>query len=416
MSLWTAASASSAGRKPPIGGQIEGWRRRIPDEPIRVVVVDDDAEDRLMIQRFLSGSRSCRFTVQECEDPDELPAILDGVPVDVILMDQRLGGQHGTEVIRRIGGNRAAAPSILLTGTDDAEVEEEAMVSGAAEHLNKSDLSSRVLERTIKYVVKWHSDQQELRRQGEQLQLAWSEAARANRAKSVFLAGMSHELRTPLNAIIGFSTMLLTGSPFAKPASVQDYARYILQGGQQLLHLVNNLLDIARIEAGQFLLGDESLDVGEVLDGVIKLNEPLARQRGVEVLRLAPAGLPAVRADRAGLHQIFLNLLSNGTKYTRAGGQVTVSADSAGEGLRITVRDTGIGMTQEEIETALRPFMRLTNNAYVRSTEGAGLGLAIVTALVDQLELAIEFDSQPGHGTAVSVVIPPDRLESASRS
>lgn len=123
-----------------------------------------------------------------------------------------------------------------------------------------------------------------------------------------------------------------------------------------------------------------------------------------------------MRADRAGLHQIFLNLLSNGTKYTRAGGQVTVSADSAGEGLRITVRDTGIGMTQEEIETALRPFMRLTNNAYVRSTEGAGLGLAIVTALVDQLELAIEFDSQPGHGTAVSVVIPPDRLESASRS
>ena len=414
MSEWSVASAGSRGIGPTPTAVRNRWRRSESDEAIRVMIVDDDAEDRLTIRHYLRGARSCRFAVQECDDPADLIAILDDSPVDVILMDQRLGGQQGTDVIRRIGGSRAAAPAILLTGYDEAALEEEAIVAGAAEHLSKADLSSRVLERTIKYVVKWHSDQLELRRQGEQLQLAWSEAAKANRAKSVFLASMSHELRTPLNAIIGFSTMLL-GSPVTrKPTRVREYARFILDGGQQLLHLVNNLLDIARIEAGQFVLGDETLDLGEALHEVARQNEPLARQRGVEVVLRCPVELPLVRIDRTGFQQIFLNLLSNGTKYTRAGGRVTVAVARLATTLRITVRDTGIGMTAEEVETALHPFMRIRNNAYVRSTEGTGLGLAIVTALADQLDLSIEFDSRPGHGTTVTVTIPAERVERAA--
>lgn len=417
MSVFAVAVSSSSSAQPQTSGNGQSRLRADGGGPIRVVIVDDDAEDRLMIRHFLNGARSCRFAVRECDDPANLTAILERQPVDVILMDQRLGRQQGTDVIRRIGGSRAAAPSILLTGADDDSLEEEAIVCGAAEHLSKSDLSSRVLERTIKYVVKWHTDQQELRRQSEQLQLAWTEAARANRAKSVFLASMSHELRTPLNAIIGFSTMLLGGQTIGKPGKLNEYARCILDGGQHLLHLVNNLLDIARIEAGQFLLGDETLNLAEVLDEVTRLNEPLARRRGIAVTLDLPAPLPAVRADPAGLRQIFLNLLSNATKYTRHGGQVAVSArDTAGR-LQVAVRDTGIGMTEDEIETALRPFMRLRNNAYVRSTEGAGLGLAIVTAMVDQLDLAIEFKSRPGQGTTVVVTIPEERVqgERASR-
>ncbi|MEQ8814359.1 MAG: hybrid sensor histidine kinase/response regulator [Thalassobaculum sp.] len=411
MSEWSVASAGSRGAGPPLTAARNRWRKSESDEAIRVMIVDDDAEDRLTIRRYLRGARSCRFAVRECDDPADLVAILDDSPVDVILMDQRLGGQQGTDVIRRIGGSRAAAPAILLTGYDEAAVEEEAIVAGAAEHLNKADLSSRVLERTIKYVVKWHSDQLELRRQGEQLQLAWSEAAKANRAKSVFLASMSHELRTPLNAIIGFSTMLL-GKPMArKPTRVREYASFILDGGQQLLHLVDNLLDIARIEAGQFVLGDEILDLGEALLEVARQNEPLARQRGIEVVVQCPANLPLIRIDRTGFQQIFLNLLSNGTKYTHAGGRVTVTVSSLAATLRVTVRDTGIGMAEDEVETALRPFMRIRNNAYVRSTEGTGLGLAIVTALAGQLDLTVEFDSRPGDGTTVTVTIPADRVE-----
>ncbi|MEQ9331708.1 hybrid sensor histidine kinase/response regulator [Thalassobaculum sp.] len=411
MSEWSVASAGSRGAGPPLTAARNRWRKSESDEAIRVMIVDDDAEDRLTIRRYLRGARSCRFAVQECDDPADLIAILDDSPVDVILMDQRLGGQQGTDVIRRIGGSRAAAPAILLTGYDEAALEEEAIVAGAAEHLNKADLSSRVLERTIKYVVKWHSDQLELRRQGEQLQLAWSEAAKANRAKSVFLASMSHELRTPLNAIIGFSTMLL-GKPVARKSTrVREYASFILDGGQQLLHLVNNLLDIARIEAGQFVLGDETLDLGEALLEVARQNEPLARQRGIEVVVQCPANLPLIRIDRTGFQQIFLNLLSNGTKYTHAGGRVTVTVFRLATTLRVMVRDTGIGMAEDEVETALRPFMRIRNNAYVRSTEGAGLGLAIVTALADQLDLTVEFDSRPGDGTTVTVTIPADRVE-----
>jgi len=391
----------------PRGGR---WGKRIPDSPVRVVVVDDDPGDRLIIRRYLTRARSCRFSVRECDDPSALREILDKSPVDVILMDHRLGQQYGTDVIRQIGGNRAVAPSILLTGSDEADIDDLAMLAGAAEHLNKADLSDRVLERTIRYVIKGHSDQLELRRQSEQLRAAWNEAAQANRAKSVFLATMSHELRTPLNAIIGFSTMLLTGKLARRPTLVMEYARYILQGGQQLLHLVDNLLDLARIEAGQFLFGDEVLALPQLLEDVVRANEPLAEQRGVTVRLVCPADLPEVQADRAGLHQIVLNLLSNGTKYTRPGGKVLLTAGIADGGIRVEVRDNGIGMTEEEIESALRPFVRVRNNAYVRSTAGSGLGLAIVKSLTEQLGLPLAFDSTPSSGTTVTVTIPADRV------
>ncbi len=410
MSAYAAASANT-GRTPPLSTPRGGrWGKRIPDAPVSVVVVDDDPGDRLIIRRYLTRARSCRFSVRECDDPAALRGILDEAPVDVILMDQRLGQQYGTDVIRQIGGNRAVAPSILLTGSDEAGIDDLAMLSGAAEHLNKADLSGRVLERTIRYVIKWHSDQLELRRQSEQLRAAWNDAAQANRAKSVFLAAMSHELRTPLNAIIGFSTMLLTGKLARKPTLVLEYARYILEGGQQLLHLVNNLLDIARIEAGQFLLGDDDLALPQLLEEAVRANEPLAEQHGVTVRLLCPADLPEVRTDRAGLHQIVLNLLSNGTKYTLPGGEVVLTAELDDTGIRVEVRDTGIGMTEEEIETALRPFVRVRNNAYVRSTAGSGLGLAIVKSLTEQLGLLLSFDSAPGSGTAATVTIPLERV------
>jgi signal transduction histidine kinase len=410
MSAYAAASADT-GRTPPLSTPRGGrWGKRIPVTPVRVVVVDDDPGDRLIIRRYLTRARSCRFSVRECDDPDALREILDEAPVDVILMDQRLGQRYGTDVIRQIGGNRAVAPSILLTGSDDASIDDLAMLAGAAEHLNKADLSDRVLERTIRYVIKGHSDQLELRRQSEQLQAAWNEAAQANRAKSVFLAAMSHELRTPLNAIIGFSTMLLTGKLARRPTRVLEYARCILEGGQQLLHLVDNLLDIARIEAGQFLLGDDALDLPRLFEEVVQANEPLAGQHDVTVRLLCPADLPEVRSDRAGLHQIVLNLLSNATKYTLPGGEVVLTAELDDGGIRIEIRDSGIGMTEEEIESALRPFVRVRNNAYVRSTAGSGLGLAIVRSLTEQLGLLLAFDSKPGSGTTATVTIPAERL------
>lgn len=410
MGLWSTPAASAHGSPPFTGDGVRRHRSSRPGHPIRVLIVDDDPDDRLMIKRFLNGARSCRFVVEELADPAGLGPVIERRSADVILMDQRLGEQSGTEVIRRIGGSRSAVPAILLTGTDDDALEEEAIVSGAAEHLNKSDLSSRVLERAIKYVVKWHGDQQELRRQGEQLQLAWNEAARANRAKSVFLASMSHELRTPLNAILGFSSFLLQMPPTAQPMRVEEYAGYIHHGGEQLLHLVNNLLDIARIEAGQFLLGDEELDLAAILRSAAATNEPLAARHGVAVLLEIASELPPVRADRAAVLQIVQNLLSNATKYTLSGGRVVVSAAPHLGGISLQVDDTGIGMSEREIANALRPFMRNHQNAYVRATEGAGLGLAIVTALVEQLDLAIQFDSRPGEGTTVTVAFPPERV------
>lgn len=410
MGLSVMALGGSPRRKSPTPGTLRRPSNKASENnPIRVAILDDDSDDRLMIRRYLGGARHCRFSVHECAEPSELQDLMTRTAVDVALIDQRLGDQQGTEFIRQIGGRQALIPSVLLTGSDDADLEEEAIISGAAEHLTKADLSSRVLERTIKYAIKSHGDHQELRRQGEQLQRAWTEAADANRAKSMFLASMSHELRTPLNAIIGFSSMLPRPNVVRNPKLVDEYAGYIQESGAHLLHLVNNLLDVARIEAGQYTLQDETVDLSRVLRSVVRANQPLADKHSVTIALALDPNMPPVRSDPSGLHQVFLNLLSNATKFTPLGGHVDISVASKRNGLRVTIRDNGIGMSEEDIEIALRPFAQILHNAYVRTTDGAGLGLAIVTALAKQLELGVRFESRPGHGTAVTVAIPAKR-------
>ena len=256
---------------------------------------------------------------------------------------------------------------VLLTGREEPALEEEALRSGAADHLNKADLSSRVLERTIKYALKWHQAQQELQDQSAQLERARREAETANLAKSAFLASMSHELRTPLNAIIGFSEALSHLEGRDGKSRVEEYATYIHEGGEQLLHLVNNLLDIARIEANQFDHGDEDVDIQKMLHAVIVMNAPLAQKQDVIVELVHTPPLPHVRIASTGFRQILQNLVSNATKYTPPGGNVFVRVDRNARGLIVSVEDDGIGMTPEEFEVAKRPFERNLNNAYVRA-------------------------------------------------
>ena len=396
----------------PVFGAPAAYKRtsRRDDGPIVVLVVEDDSVDRRAIRRFLDQAKSAKFSIVERADGNDVFEILKNQRIDIILVDQLLGARLGTDLIREMGGRLAKVPMVLLTGREEPALEDEALRSGAADHLNKADLSSRVLERTIKYALKWHQAQQELQDQSAQLERARREAETANLAKSAFLASMSHELRTPLNAIIGFSEALSHLEGRDGKSRVKEYASYIHEGGEQLLHLVNNLLDIARIEANQFDRGEEDIDIQEMLRAVVTMNSPLARKQDVVVELVHSSPKLHVRVAGTGLRQILQNLISNATKYTPAGGNVFVRVDRNARGLIVSVEDEGIGMTPEEFEVAKRPFERNLNNAFVRETEGAGLGLSIVTALAAQLDLAIEIESQAGRGTVASVIIPSKRI------
>ena len=246
-------------------------------------------------------------------------------------------------------------------------------------------------------------DVTELKRAQEAMRAAKEEAEKANRAKSEFLSRMSHELRTPLNAIIGFGQLLgLEDLPPAQSSSVAQ----ILKGGRHLLDLINEVLDIARIEAGNMELHLEAVDVYDALAAAADFVRPLARQHGVEIFQVRrPPSSCRVRADRGRLDQVFFNLLSNGVKYNRAGGRLRLTCRRPdARTIRVLVGDDGPGLTPEEIARLFTPFQRL--NAAERGIAGTGIGLTISRSLAEAMGGRVGVISGPGKGSIFYVDLP----------
>jgi PAS domain S-box-containing protein len=232
---------------------------------------------------------------------------------------------------------------------------------------------------------------------------AREEAHSANQSKSDFLSRMSHELRTPLNAIIGFGQLLEMDG---LDETQREYVERILRGGQHLLKLINEVLDISRIESGTVSISLEPIDADGAVAEALELISPMAAQRGLRVA--APERPPAPRyvvADHQRLKQILLNLLSNAVKYNRDGGSITVSIEERDERLTILVSDTGGGLTREQQDRLFVPFERL--GAEAGPTEGTGLGLALSKALAEVMQGSLELiASEPSVGTTFAVDLP----------
>ncbi len=237
----------------------------------------------------------------------------------------------------------------------------------------------------------------------------------ANRAKSEFLANMSHELRTPLNAIIGFSEILYSESfgPIGQEA-YKDYSRDIHASGKRLLKVINEILDISRIDAGERRLNENLVSIKPIVESCMKLLERKADSSKLTITNLLP-DLPTVIGEDLVIKQVILNLLSNAIKFTPHGGRVTISGEVGREGeLRISVTDTGVGLDEQDIEKALSPFGQV-NGELSRSNAGTGLGLTLVKALMDLHEGTVELFSKKGIGTTATVVFPPERVSRKSR-
>ena len=233
------------------------------------------------------------------------------------------------------------------------------------------------------------------------LREAKAEAERANHAKSEFLSRMSHELRTPMNAILGFAQLLqMDNLAPGQHGAVEQ----ILKGGRHLLVLINEVLDITRIEAGRIDLSLEPVPVAQVLKEAADLIRPLADQRGVRI-RVTENCERHVQADRQRLKQVFLNLLSNAVKYNREGGSVTTTCEEVAEQfLRIGITDTGLGILPQDIEKLFTPFERL--NATQTTIEGTGLGLALSKRLIEAMGGLLRVESTVGHGTTLLLELP----------
>ncbi|MEN5277340.1 PAS domain S-box protein [Brucella sp. TWI432] len=257
------------------------------------------------------------------------------------------------------------------------------------------------------------------KRTEEELTKARKEAERASSQKTEFLARISHEIRTPLNAIIGFSE-LMADEKFGPVGNdrYRDYLRDINRSGNHVLALVNDLLDISKIEAGGLDMQFEAVSLNDAIGEAIALMQPQANRERVIIRSSFQSNLPDIVADARSIKQVALNLLSNAVRFTSTGGQVIVSTNYELNGdVVMRVRDTGVGMTKAEVQQALKPFRqvnamqrRQAENAKDWRNEGTGLGLPLTKAMVEANRAQFAIDSTPGQGTVVEIIFPPTRV------
>lgn len=233
-----------------------------------------------------------------------------------------------------------------------------------------------------------------------------SELERANKAKDSFLASMSHELRTPLNGIIGFAEFLSDGKPGAVNAKQKEYLEDILNSGQHLLHLINDILDIVKIQAGKLELNPEIFRLGDVIQEVRAGVRPISQNKHIQVQVEVSQGLDAVRLDKQRMTQILYNLLSNALKFTDEAGTVGITAELEGSlHFRLSVRDSGIGIKPEDIKRLFKEFEQLEGGTD-RRFGGTGLGLALTRKIVELQGGTIHVESELGSGSTFSVILP----------
>jgi PAS domain S-box-containing protein len=385
--------------------RVWGFRDITREEQALRALRASEAEQRALLDAF-PGAILCFDSGALCVYANERAAALLGRPAAALL------GRDATELL---GGRaelvlREGIAELLQGRSVEFEWQQPQPGGGATVDLLVTLALGLNHRNGEQLCYAFATDVSSLKRVETALVAAKEEAERASRAKSQFLSSMSHELRTPMNAILGFGQLLESDPAHALPQRQAGYVSEILRGGRHLLTLINEVLDLARIEAGRMAVSLEPVQVRELVEDCMALVQPLAQEHEITLGLVTPEGHPDARgchahvlADRTRLKQVLLNLLSNAIKYNRRGGRVDLScspmpaADGQAESLRIEVRDTGHGLSPADMERLFQAFERL--GADRTAIEGAGIGLALSRRLADLMRGQIGVSSTEGVGS-----------------
>ena len=375
-----------------------------------ILLVEDNPGDARLTQELLRETNTITFETVHVVSLDAALKALDQRDFDIVLLDLSLGDASGIDIVKRMREHCPTVPLIVLSGLEDETTAMLALQEGAQDYLVKGQGDGHLIGRAIRYAV-------ERKRVESQLVEAKNSAESASRAKSEFLANMSHELRTPLNAIIGFSE-ILSGEHLGPLSNIRylEYASDIHSSGQHLLSIINDVLDMSKIEAGKLQIHEEEIALAPLLSSSLRMVRERARKQRVELVCKMVGSGHSILADERAIRQCLLNLLSNAVKFSPQGGRITVdvAVDPAGRTV-LTITDEGIGMSEEEQERALQPFGQ-AHSATTRTYGGTGLGLPITQGLIEAHGGVMTITSRPGEGTRVAIVLPAERTRSASRA
>ncbi len=373
----------------------------------RILVVDDEESVRILLKRTLTEAG---YDVVTAANGQEALDKVSQLQVRVVLSDIKMPGISGIEVLRKLTADHPDICVIMATAVTDTQTAIDIMKLGAYDYISKPFNQDDLLMRVRKAIEKLELEEK-IKESAAELEVAMRNAQVANQAKSDFLASMSHELRTPLTSILGLSEVLQE-EYFGKLNSKQkEYLNDIHESGQHLLLLINDILDIAKIEAGKMELELGPVVVKELLENSLIMIKEKAGKHNIKLdVDLAPEikGLK-IQADERKLKQIIFNLLSNAVKFTPDGGRIQLGASCEDEKLAVAVTDTGIGISLEKQEGVFQEFYQV--EAGLRDkTPGTGLGLPLSRKMVEMLGGEIWCESEgEGKGSRFVFTIPLER-------
>ena len=358
---------------------------------LRLLVAEDSEDDfDILVRELRRGGYDVNAT--RVATLAQLDSALAS-PWDLVISDWSMPGFGGRQVVETLSTRGLGIPCIVISGTAGEEPAVEALRAGALDFLSK-DKPKRFVPAV----------QRALREASARMENV--EIREASRMKSEFLANMSHELRTPLNAIIGFAELLYDGQVKSSMPEFKEFLGDILTSGRHLLQLINDVLDLAKVEAGRLEFRPEPADLNKILGEVTAVLKTTAAAKNIQIQTEIDSGLVGLELDASRLKQVAYNYLSNALKFTSPGGRVTIRARPvSGEQFRLEVEDTGIGVAQGDIDRLFVQFQQLESGKAKRH-QGTGLGLALTKRLVEAQGGSVGVTSVVGKGSTFFADLP----------